>query len=146
MASRWTWACCTTAIRRTASGSLPDTTEAYAGASLGVLSLKYSHAVTNLFGFADSRHSGYVDLGLALDLGGGWTLSPRVGHQTVAGNDLYSYSDVAVGASKALHGSTLNATLVYADTERLGGTSVYVSPGGEDLGGAALTLGARFAF
>ena len=124
----------------------PDTTEIYAGASLGVLSLKYSHAVTNLFGFADSRNSGYLDLGLAFDLGDGWTLNPRVGHQDVAGNDLYSYSDLAVGVAKALNGWALNATLVYADTERLGGTSVYVSPGGKDLGGAALTLGARLTF
>ena len=39
------------------------------------ISLKYSHAFTNLFGFADSKHSGYVDLSYSvriqsrLDLG-----------------------------------------------------------------------------
>ena len=40
----------------------PDTTELYGALTYGVFTAKYSHAVTNLFGFADSKGSGYLDL------------------------------------------------------------------------------------
>jgi len=38
----------------------PYTTEVYLGASWGPATLKYSHALTNLFGFAESDGSGYL--------------------------------------------------------------------------------------
>ncbi|MGE8590822.1 MAG: TorF family putative porin, partial [Alcaligenes sp.] len=37
----------------------PDTTELYAGIGYGPLMFKYSIALTNLFGFADSKYSQY---------------------------------------------------------------------------------------
>src|SRR5690606_13460451 len=39
----------------------PYTTEIYAGLGFGDFGLKYSHAVTNLFGFDDSDGSGYFE-------------------------------------------------------------------------------------
>lgn len=45
----------------------PNTTELYAGGTFGQATLKYSHAVTNLFGLAGSRNSYYVDRSAAYD-------------------------------------------------------------------------------
>ena len=40
-----------------------DTTEIYGQLAYGPAYIKYSHSVTNLFGFVDSKNSGYVDIG-----------------------------------------------------------------------------------
>ncbi|WP_345781822.1 TorF family putative porin [Rhodanobacter sp. AS-Z3] len=42
--------------------TLPNTSEIYAALAWKSLSLKYSYALTHLFGYADSEHSGYLDL------------------------------------------------------------------------------------
>ncbi|HEY5801455.1 MAG TPA: TorF family putative porin, partial [Burkholderiaceae bacterium] len=44
-----------------------NTTEVYGQLSYGSATLKYSHTVTNLFGFIDSKNSGYVDLSANVD-------------------------------------------------------------------------------
>ena len=51
--------------------SSPNTTEIYVAGTFGPATLKYSHAVTNLFGFADSKNSDYLDLSATFDLGSG---------------------------------------------------------------------------
>jgi uncharacterized protein (TIGR02001 family) len=124
----------------------PDTTELYASLGLGPVTLKYSHALSNLFGFTDSKGSGYVDLAATLDLGGGWTFNPHLGYQKVARSDLYSYADYALGVAKQ-HGSwSIAAAVVGAETERIGGTSVYVSPRGKELGRPSLVGTVKVGF
>jgi uncharacterized protein (TIGR02001 family) len=124
----------------------PDTTELYASLGLGTVTVKYSRAVTNLFGFADSKGSGYVDITASLDLGGGWTFNPHLGYQKVASNDLYSYADYAVGVAKQRGDWSLAAAIVGAETERIQGTSVYVSPSGRQLGRPSLVGTAKLGF
>ena len=63
-----------------------NTTEVYAALTAGIFTAKYSHSVSNLFGFADSKSSGYLDLSAAVDLGEGLTLTPHLGYQKVAKN------------------------------------------------------------
>jgi uncharacterized protein (TIGR02001 family) len=123
----------------------PDTTELYLSLGKGPVTVKYSHAVGNLFGFAESRNSGYLDVSGTVDLGSGWTLTPHVGHQRVAGNGLYSYSDLSLALAKAMGPWSLGAALVTADTRRIGGVSVYASPTGRDLGAAGVVLSARYS-
>ncbi len=62
----------------------PYTTEVYAGIGYGPVFLKYSHALTNLFGFADSRNSYYIDLTANVPLNV-WdlTVNAHVGYQGV---------------------------------------------------------------
>lgn len=80
----------------------PETTELYGALTYGPVTAKYSHAVTNAFGFADSHNSGYLDLSATFDLGKGWSLVPHVGHQRIAGstggvsNSQFSYTDYAL--------------------------------------------------
>ena len=61
----------------------PNTTELYGALTFGPATLKYSHAVTNLFGFSDSKNSYYLDLSAGFDLGGGLMLTPHIGYQKV---------------------------------------------------------------
>jgi uncharacterized protein (TIGR02001 family) len=86
-----------------ASNQLPvsaNTTEVYGQLGYGPAYLKYSHAVTNLFGFADSKHSGYLDLGANLDAGDGWTVNLHAGRQDVRHNAAASYTDWKLGVTK----------------------------------------------
>ena len=55
----------------------PDTTELYVAGTWGPATLKYSHAVTNLFGFSDSKNSYYLDLNATFDIGLGPDASCR---------------------------------------------------------------------
>ena len=116
-----------------------DTTEIYGAASFGPATLKYSHSVTNLFGFADSKNSGYLDLSASFDLGGGFTLAPHGGRQRVAHNSAASYTDYSVTASKDFAGFTLSAGLVGANTDAYVGN-------GKDLGRDRVLLGVKKVF
>ena len=122
-----------------------NTNEFYGALTYGVYTAKYSHAVSNLFGFAGSKNSGYLDLSAAFDLGNGYTLTPHVGHQTVkgAGNSAYSYTDYALTLGKDL-GNGLSATAAAIGTDAKSGS--YVSPAGKDLGKAGLVVGLKYTF
>ena len=63
-----------------------NTTEIYGALTYGMFTAKYSHALTNLFGFADSQNSGYLDLSANVDLGNGWSVVPHLGRQWIRHN------------------------------------------------------------
>jgi uncharacterized protein (TIGR02001 family) len=120
----------------------PDTTEIYVGGTWGPATLKYSHSTTNLFGFADSKGSGYLDLSATFDTGfWGLTVTPHVGHQTVRHNSAASYTDWSVGLGKDF-GNGISATVAYVDTD----TNTYRGPNNKDLGKPTLVLGVKYAF
>ncbi|HEX5341346.1 MAG TPA: TorF family putative porin [Duganella sp.] len=86
-----------------ASNGLPvsaNTTEIYGQLGYGPAYIKYSHSVTNLFGFADSKNSGYLDVGANIDAGEGWTINLHGGRQNVKHNDAASYTDWKLGVTK----------------------------------------------
>ncbi|MHB1272357.1 MAG: TorF family putative porin [Rhodanobacter sp.] len=86
----------------------PYTLEGYASLGWKSLSLKYSHTFTNLFGFADSKHSDYLDLSWNYEFSPGWTFNTHVGHQTVKNNPGLSYSDWKVGVTRSFdHGYSI---------------------------------------
>ncbi len=123
-----------------------NTTEVYAGLTFGIFTAKYSHGVTNLFGFTDSKSSSYLDLSAAVDLGDGMTLTPHVGYQKVANNGTYSYTDYSLTFAKDIKGLILSAALVGTDTKKPGGVPAYVSPAGKNLGKATVVLGVKYNF
>jgi uncharacterized protein (TIGR02001 family) len=127
----------------------PNTTEVYGALSFGPATLKYSHSTTTLFGFADSKGSGYLDLSATFDLGQGWSIVPHIGHQKVDGNGngIFSYTDISVGVNKDF-GNGLVASLTAVDTniKKVGGVPVYVSPSGKSLGKAGLVAGIKYSF
>ncbi|MEC5216018.1 uncharacterized protein (TIGR02001 family) [Actimicrobium sp. GrIS 1.19] len=79
-----------------------ETTELYVQVGTGPMYAKYSQSVTNLFGFVDSKNSSYLDLGANIDIAEGTQLNLHVGHQKVAHNTDFSYTDWKIGATKDL--------------------------------------------
>lgn len=131
-----------------ANNNLPvsaNTNEFYGAVTMGPTTLKYSQSTGNLFGFADSKGSSYVDLTANFDLGSGFTLTPHMGYQKVkgAGNGIYSYTDLALTVAKDLgNGLTASAALIGTDAK----TGSYVSPAGKQLGKSGLVVGIKYAF
>ncbi|MBP6406341.1 MAG: TorF family putative porin [Proteobacteria bacterium] len=119
----------------------PNTTEIYGAGTYGPVTLKYSHATTNLFGFADSKNSYYLDLSAFFDLGDGWSLTPHIGYQKVKNNSASSYTDYALTLGKDFGGG-LSATAAIIGTDN----DTYVGPGGKNLGNGTLVLGVKYAF
>lgn len=80
----------------------PNTTEVYGALNYKMVSLKYSHSTTNLFGFADSKGSGYLELNANVDIAEGTQLNLHVGKQTVknVAADAADYTDYKLGVTK----------------------------------------------
>lgn len=115
-----------------------NTTEIYGQLGFGPAYVKYSHAVTNLFGVANSKNSGYLDIGADIDLKGDFTLNLHAGHQRVAGtgNSPSSYTDWKVGVTKDFGIVTGALAVIGTNANK----TVYVTPGGKFTGRNALVL------
>ena len=125
----------------------PNTTELYVAQNFTAAEaltgyLKFSVAVTNLFGTANSSGSNYTDLTLNYDTGvWGLALNGHVGYQYLAGsnpvggsnNSLYSYTDWKLGVTKDL-GMGFSLGLAYVQTNAK--DFAYVNPQGNNLGRA----------
>ena len=121
----------------------PNTNEVYAALTYSVATLKYSHSTTNLFGFDDSKNSGYLDLSATFDLGNGFSLVPHIGRQRVNNNGFYSYDDYALTVGKDF-GNGISAQLAVLGTNAH--HSAYVSPHGKFLGKTQVVAGVKYAF
>jgi uncharacterized protein (TIGR02001 family) len=120
-----------------------NTGEIYGQLGYGPAYAKYSYALTNLFGFADSRHSGYLDLGANVDLGNSLTLNLHAGRQEVRNNDAASYTDYKLGLTKDFGVASLS--LAYIGTNA--NESAYASPAnGKFLGRKALVASVSKTF
>jgi len=117
-----------------------NTFELYGALSFGPVTAKYSHSATNLFGFADSKNSGYFDVTANFDLGDGMTLSPHVGHQTVKHNSAASYTDYSLTLAKDFSGLVVSGAVIGTDAKG------YLSPNGKDLGKTMLVVGLKKTF
>ncbi|MFC0135002.1 hypothetical protein CR105_20200 [Massilia eurypsychrophila] len=114
-----------------------NTTEVYGQLSYGPALVKYSHAVTNLFGFVDSKNSGYLDLAANLDAGQGLIANLHAGRQRVANNAAASYTDWKIGVTRDF--GVVTGSLAYVGTNA--GKVAYASPAnGKFLGKSALVL------
>jgi uncharacterized protein (TIGR02001 family) len=118
-----------------------NTQEGYVAGTWGPATLKYSHSFSNLFGFANSHNSGYLELAGTFDLGQGFSLTPHIGHQRVAHNGAFSYTDYSLTLGKDF-GNGLSASLAAIDTD----TNAYIGPNGKNLGRAGAVLGLKYAF
>lgn len=121
----------------------PNTTEVYGAATVGPVTLKYSHAVTNLFGFFDSKNSYYLDGTATFDLGNGFSLAPHIGYQKVKNFDPASYTDYSLTLAKDFgNGVSVTAALVGTDADK----AVYFTPAGKFTGKTGLVLGVKYSF
>lgn len=108
-----------------------NTFELYGQLGYGPAYIKYSHSLTNLFGTADSKQSGYLDVGANIDVTNGFVVNVHVGRQRVRHNGAFSYTDYKIGVTKDLGICSVALAWVKADT------SGYLSPSGENLGKSA---------
>ena len=126
-------------------GISPNTTELYGALTFGPLTAKYSHAVTNTFGFAGSENSGYLDISASFDLGKGWSVVPHIGHQRIAGagNGIFSYTDYALTLNYDFgNGLTASAAAIGSDAKK----TSYFTPSGKGAGRDGLVLGLKYNF
>jgi len=123
-------------------GERYNTAEVFLGARYDQFTVKYSHALTNLFGMktstiggycgidADgtpattnclgtgaSKGSGYIDLSATFNVPLGASLALHYGHQSVRSFGRLSYADYKVGLTRAFGGTTLGAAWVGTDAE-----------------------------
>jgi uncharacterized protein (TIGR02001 family) len=120
-----------------------NTTEIYGALTYGPATFKYSRSLTNLFGFADSKGSGYFDLAATFEITDGWMITPHIGRQTVKNTSAASYTDASLTVSKDFSGWVVSAAAVDART------GVYFSPpnkGNKDLGKRSLVVGVKYNF
>ncbi|MBC5782508.1 hypothetical protein H8N03_06100 [Ramlibacter sp. USB13] len=126
-----------------------NTTELYIAGTYGPATLKYSHALTNLFGNynftdnQDTKGSGYLDLSATFELPWyGLTLTPHVGHQRVRNLGVASYTDWSLALGKDF-GNGFSASLAYVDTDA--DTSFYASPvNGKFMGKGGAVVGVKY--
>ncbi len=120
-----------------------NTFEIYGAVTVGPVTAKYSHSLTNLFGFGDTKGSGYLDLSAALDLGDGFTLTPHVGHQFVRHLSVASYTDYSVTLNKDFAGFTWGLAVVGTDADKV----VYGNPvNGKFMGKTSAVLSIKKTF
>ena len=120
-----------------------NTLEVYGALSFGPVTAKYSQSTTNLFGFADSKNSGYFDVTANFDLGDGMTLTPHVGHQTVKRNSAASYTDYSLTLAKDFSGLVVSGAVIGTDASK----TAYASPvNGKFMGKTMLVVGLKKTF
>lgn len=120
-----------------------NTTELYGQVGYGPATIKYSHAVTNLFGFVHSKHSGYLDLGANIDVATGLVLNLHAGHQSVKHAAAASYTDWKAGLTKDF--GVVSGALAVIGTNA--SEVAYASPAnGKFLGKTALLLSVSKTF
>ena len=124
-------------LKNVAGFANADTTEVYGQLGVGSAYIKYSHAVTNLFGFVDSKNSGYLDVGANIEAGEGFTVNLHAGHQKVKNNEAADYTDWKVGATRDF--GIVTGALAVVGTN--GSKTAYASPAnGKFTGKTALVL------
>lgn len=125
-----------------------DTTEVYAGVTATpgetlALGLKYSHAVTDLFGYVDSDGSGYLDASANWTFVPGWTLNVHAGKQWIESNRDFEYTDWRVGVTKAFD-SGFSIAAAYTDTDA--DEALYTNAYGNEIADARVALTLTKAF
>jgi uncharacterized protein (TIGR02001 family) len=118
-----------------------NTTELYGALTVGPVTAKYSHSLTNLFGTANSKNSGYIDLSATFDVAG-FAITPHIGRQLVNNSSAASYTDYSLTASKAFGALTVSAGVVGMNGDK----TLYVTPAGKFTGKTAVVAGIKYSF
>jgi uncharacterized protein (TIGR02001 family) len=121
-----------------------NTTEIYGQIGYGPAYIKYSQAVTNLFGFDNSKNSGYLDLGANFEVAPGYTLGLHYGHQSVNNNSAVAYDDWKVGVTKEFFGVNFGLAVIGTNANE----KLYVTPAPDNkfTGKTAVVLSAVKTF
>jgi len=124
-----------------------NTNEVYTAITMGPITAKYSYSLGDLFGYIDSKGSGYFDLSANFEVIPSWTVTPHVGRQTVnytvQGLNA-SYNDMSLTVTKDF-GKGLTTSLSYHGTNAE--PSIYSSSfDNKYLGERGAVLGMKYNF
>jgi uncharacterized protein (TIGR02001 family) len=111
-----------------------NTTEVYLGIATGPVSAKYSRSVTNLFGFSDSKGSGYLEANLDYELLKGTNLVAHLGRQNVKKNVGASYTDYKLGVTYEALGGKFSASVIGTNED-------FLAPNGKNISKAGFVAG-----
>jgi uncharacterized protein (TIGR02001 family) len=117
-----------------------NTTELYGALTYDVVTAKYSHSLTNLFGFAESESSWYLEIAATFEGPYGISITPHAGHQRVENNPAASYNDYSLTFSKDFNGLVPSVSFVGTSTPN------YVDKLGNDLGTGRMVVGVKYNF
>jgi len=126
----------------TATNVSADTTELYGQIGYGPAFLKYSHAVTDLFGNKNSDGSYYIDGSVNYPVAEGTVLNLHVGYQKVKNTANADYTDWKVGVTKDFGFVTGAIAIIGTDANK----AFYVSPGGSNTGKTTAVVSLTKAF
>jgi len=121
-----------------------NTTEIYGALTFSGVTVKYSHAVTNTFGWSDSKNSFYLEASTDIEVGS-FTITPHIGHQKIKGpfSKDSTYTDYSLTVATEVGGVGLSLAVVGTDADK----ATYSSPvNGKKLGKTGLVLGASYSF
>lgn len=82
----------------------PNTDEIYVGFASGAFSAKYSHAISNLFGTANSKRSSFVEFNWSQEVMPKLTANAHIGRQTIKHSGALSYTVYKLGLTYDLGG------------------------------------------
>lgn len=123
-----------------------DTNELYVGVGIGPITAKYSHSIGDYFGIANSKESGYYQVGVNFPVNKQLTLDAHAGRTMVANNSAANYTDYKVGASYAVKkGWTLGAHY-YTNTGYGAGWAAANTANGQRLFKDTVVLSASHSF
>jgi uncharacterized protein (TIGR02001 family) len=95
-----------------------DTNELFAGIGYKeLITVKYSHALSDYFGTANSKNSFYVQADAAIPLARNLQLVAHIGHTNVANSSSLDYTDYNVGLGYDLKGWNLAAKYYINDNK-----------------------------
>ena len=129
-----------------------DTLEAYIGASWKWVSLKYSHAISDFFGFttttgpADSKGSNYIDLSASYEVMPKLSVVGHVGHQKVKNYSNFDYTDYKLGVTYDLSGWMLGASYISTNADKAFYTLTDGTGKSKEIGKGGLVLSVGKSF
>jgi uncharacterized protein (TIGR02001 family) len=120
----------------------PNTDEVYIGLGYGPVSVKYSYALSDTFGVANSEGSDFIEANLALPIVDKVTLTGHVGHQKYKNSSALDYTVWKIGAVYDF-GNGLNAGAYYKGTDAESSLYTY---NGKDWGKDRLVAFVSYSF
>lgn len=92
--------------------SASNTNEIYVGAEYGIAAVKYSRAVSDYFGLANSKGTQYVQADANLPINKDLTANAHIGRTLVSNYTDRDYTDIRVGATLMVQGFSVGAHYV----------------------------------
>ncbi len=132
-----------------------DTKEIYGAITSGIFTAKYSRSFGTFLGFKDSSGSSYIDLSAAVDMGNGFTLTPHVGYQKIAGTTpgssasnhaLWGYTDYALTLAKDMGGGLTLTAAATSTNAKSNNYQEFADFGGKFISKSAFIVGAKYSF